>query len=77
MQLHTNAVQVDFFPIGTGKRFVQRTAVQLSSGEYVSFRTVTRSEALYDAQCRLAKGAEMVDFHTEEYQGTDYRPLFC
>ncbi|BCU94023.1 MAG: hypothetical protein CM15mV3_3090 [Caudoviricetes sp.] len=25
MQLQTTATQVDFFPIGSGKRFVQRT----------------------------------------------------
>lgn len=78
MHLSTSALQVDFFPVGTGKRFVQRVIWHPGADtEMTSFCTVTRSEALYDAQQRLANGAELVEFNTEEYQGSDYRPLFC
>ena len=78
MQLRSSSVQVDFFPVGTGKRFVQRVRVTIGQdNSYTSFRTVTRSEALYEANSRLANGAELTGFNTEEYKGTDYRPLFC
>ena len=77
MQLRTASVQVDFFPVGTGKRFVQRLHVAIGQDNYTSFRTLTRSEALYEANSRLASGYEVTGFNTEEYKGTDYRPLFC
>lgn len=78
MRLSTSALQVDFFPVGTGKRFVQRVVWHPGAEtEMKSFRTVTKTEALYDINSRIANGAEVVDFNTEEYQGSDYIPLFC
>lgn len=78
MRLSTPALQVDFFPVGTGKRFVQRVVWNPGAEtEMKSFRTVTKTEALYDIDSRIANGAEVVDFNTDEYQGSDYSPLFC
>ena len=78
MRLSTPALQVDVFPVGTGKRFVQRVVWNPGAEtEMKSFRTVTKTEALYDINSRIANGAEVVDFNTDEYQGSDYSPLFC
>ena len=78
MRLSSSALQVDFYPVGTGKRFVQRVVWHPGAEtEMTSFRTVTKSEALYDINSRIANGAEVVDFNTEAYQGSDYSPLFC
>jgi len=76
MQLVDSAVQVDYFPVGTGKRFVQRTIWHPGVEQAMtSFRTVTKSEAMYDAQQRINNGSTVVDFNLEEYAGSDYTPL--
>ena len=78
MQLQTPATQVDFFPIGTGKRFVQRTTWHPGAeSEMTSFSTVVKTDALYSINNLIANGAEVVDFNTEEYTGSDYSPVYC
>ena len=78
MQLQTSATTVDFFPVGTGKRFVKRVVWHPGQGnELKSFCTVSKTDALYDMNSRIANGAEVTGFNTEAYTGSDYRPLFC
>jgi hypothetical protein len=78
MQLVDSAVQVDYFPVGTGKRFVQRTIWRAGLQQpMTSFRTVTKAEAMYDAQQRINNGSTVVDFNLEEYAGSDYTPMSC
>ena len=80
MRLLTSATQVDFFPVGTGKRFVKRViwhpTEEISQG-MTSFTTRVKSDALYDIRNYIANGAEVVDFNLEEYTGSDYSPLMC
>ena len=78
MQLQTSATQVDFFPVGTGKRFVKRVIWHPGAEtEMTSFTTRVKSDALYDIRQYLANGAEVTDFNTEAYAGKDYSPVYC
>ena len=78
MQLQTTATQVDFFPVGTGKRFVKRVIWHPGAeSEMTSFSTVVKTDALYSINNLIANGAEVVDFNTEEYTGSDYSPVYC
>lgn len=78
MQLQTSAIQVDFFPIGTGKRFVKRVIWHPGvETEMTSFSTVVKSDAMYDIRQYIANGAEVTDFNTEAYTGSDYSPVYC
>ena len=78
MQLQTTATQVDFFPVGTGKRFVKRVIWHPGAEtEMTSFSTVVKTDALYSINNLIANGAEVVDFNTEEYTGSDYSPVYC
>ena len=80
MRLLTSATQVDFYPIGTGKRFVKRVIWhpgEECSQEMTSFTTRVKSDALYDIRQYIANGAEVVDFNLEEYTGSDYSPVYC
>ena len=78
MQLQTTATQVDFYPVGTGKRFVKRVIWHPGSeSEMTSFSAVVKSDALYSINNLIANGATVVDFNTEEYTGSDYSPVYC
>ena len=79
MQLQTSATTVDFFPVGTGKRFVKRVIWHPTEelSQMTSFTTRVKSDALYDIRQYIANGAEVVDFNLEEYQGKDYSPVYC
>jgi hypothetical protein len=78
MQLQTTATQVDFYPVGTGKRFVKRVIWHPGAeSEMTSFSTVVKSDALYSINNLIANGATVVDFNTEEYTGSDYSPVYC
>ena len=78
MQLQTTATQVDFFPVGTGKRFVKRVIWHPGAeSEMVTFSTVVKTDALYSINNLIANGATVVDFNTEEYTGSDYSPVYC
>ena len=78
MRLLTSATQVDFYPVGTGKRFVKRVIWHPGAEtEMTSFTTRTKSDALYDIRQYIANGAEVIGINTEAYTGSDYSPLYC
>ena len=81
MQFKTKLGQVDFFPVGTGKRFVRRMEWSgkdwTSTLPQVTFRTVLATEMRYECNCLIAAGCEPTAFNLDEYQGGDYSPLFC
>jgi len=78
MQLLTSATQIDFYPDRSGKRFVKRVIWHPGAeSEMTSFSTVVKSEALYSIRNYLANGAEVTDFNTEAYTGSDYSPVYC
>ena len=41
----------------------------------ISFSTVVKSDALYSIRNLIANGAEVTDFNTEAYSGSDYNPM--
>lgn len=80
MRLLTSATQVDFYPVGTGKRFIKRVIWHPSedcSQGMTSFTTRVKSDALYDIRNYIANGAEVIDFNLDEYDGKDYVPVYC
>ena len=78
MQLQTSATLVDFFPAAGGKRFVKRVIWHPGAeSEMTSFSTVVKTDALYSIRNLIANGAEVVDFNTEAYTGSDYSPVYC
>ena len=79
MQLKNSATQVDFYPCTpAAKRFVKRVIWHPGAeSEMISFSTVVKTDALYSIRNLIANGAEVVDFNTEAYTGSDYSPLAC
>ena len=78
MQLQTSATTVDFFPVGTGKRFVKRVIWHLGAEtEMTSFTTRVKSDAMYDIDQYIANGATVTDINLNEYTGDDYSPVYC
>lgn len=78
MQLTNSATQVDFYPVPGGKRFVKRVIWHPGAeSEMTSFSTVVKTDALYSIRNLIANGAEVVDFNTEAYSGSDYSPVYC
>ena len=78
MQLQTSATTVDFFPVGTGKRFVKRVIWHKGcETELTSFSTRDRIGMKYDVEGYIANGATVSDFNLNEYTGTDYSPVYC
>ena len=80
MRLLTSATQIDFYPVGTGKRFVKRVIwhpTEEISQQMTSFTTRVKSDALYDIRQYIANGAEIIGINTEEYTGSDYSPVYC
>ena len=78
MRLQTTATQVDFFPIGTGKRFVQRTTSHPGAeSEMITYSTVVKSEMIYKVNNYLANGATVLDFNLEQIDATEYSPMCC
>ena len=78
MRLHTSATQIDFYPVGTGKRFVKRVIWHPGDeSEMTSFSTRSKSDMVYDVNCYIANGATVSDFNLSEYAGKDYSPVYC
>ena len=78
MRLHTSATQIDYYPVGTGKRFVKRVIWHPGDEQAMtSFSTVVKTDMVYDVNNYIANGATVSDFNTEAYTGTDYSPLYC
>lgn len=78
MRLSNSATQIDFYPVAGGKRFVKRVIWHPGAeSEMITFSTVVKIEALYSIRNLIANGAEVVDFNTEAYSGSDYSPVMC
>ena len=79
MRLHTSATQIDFYPVGTGRRFVKRVIWHPGDEqtEMTSFSTRSKSDMVYDVNCYIANGATVSDFNLSEYAGKDYSPVYC
>ena len=81
MRLLTSATQIDFYPVGPHpKRFVKRVIWHPDAEcdqQMTSFTTRTKSDAMYDIRQYIANGAEVIDFNTEAYTGSDYSPVYC
>ena len=80
MQLQTSATQIDYYPVGTGKRYVKRVIWHPTaeiSQQMTSFSTRLKSDMVYDVNNYIANGAEVTDFNLEEYKGKDYSPVYC
>ena len=78
MRLHTSATQIDFYPVGSGKRFVKRVIWHKGAEtELTSFSTRDRIGMKYDVEGYIANGATVSDFNLEAYTGSDYSPLAC
>ena len=68
MRLHTSATQIDFYPVGTGKRFVKRVIWHKGCDtELTSFSTRDRIGMKYDVEGYIANGATVSDFNLNEY----------
>lgn len=80
MRLHTSATQIDFYPVGTGKRFVKRVIWHPEAPEdqrMISFSTRDRIGMKYDVEGYIANGATVSDFNLSAYEGHDYSPVYC
>lgn len=78
MRLLTTATQIDYYPVGTGKRYVKRVIWHPGAeSEMTSFSTRVKSDAMYDVNQYIANGAEVIDFNLNEYTGKDYSPVYC
>jgi len=77
MQLLNSAKQVDYYPVGTGKRFVRRVIwhPDCERTQMVTFATITKSDMVYDVNQYINNGATVTDFNTEAYTGSDYSPV--
>lgn len=80
MQLQTSATQIDYYPVGTGKRYVKRVIWHPTAEiaqQMTSFSTVVKIEMKYQVNQYVANGATVSDFNLNEYQGNDYHPAYC
>ena len=78
MQLRDSARQIDFFPVGTGKRFVKRVIWHPDAEvSLVSFSTIVKTDALYSIRNLIANGAEVIDFNLEQIDSSEYSPMMC
>jgi hypothetical protein len=78
MQLQTSSRRIDFYPIGSGRRFVKCVTWHPGTdNEIKSFSTRYKSDYRYDVNQAIMHGAEVIGFNLEEYKGKDYSPLYC
>ena len=78
MQLFTSATKIDYYPVGTGKRFVKKVVWHPgASNEMTFFATKLKSEMKYEVETYVANGAVVTGIHTDEYTGSDYSPTTC
>ena len=78
MQLFTALTKIDYYPVGTGKRFVKKVVWHPgASNEMTFFATKLKSEMKYEVENYVANGAVVTTLNTEEYTGTDYTPVYC
>ena len=78
MQLFTALTKIDYYPVGTGKRFVKKVVWHPgSSAERTYFATKVKTDMQNEVMSYVAQGAVVTGFNTEDYTGTDYAPVFC
>ena len=88
MQVTNSATIVDYFPEAfiaedddnkgvkvVIKRFIKRVYFRATGQR--SYSTVVASDAKYDWQCRINKGATVTGFNTEKMPRSEYMPLMC
>ena len=88
MQVTNSATIVDYFPEAfiaedddnkgmkvVIKRFIKRVYFRATGQR--SYSVVVASDAKYDWQCRINKGATVTDFNTDKMPSSEYMPLFC
>lgn len=78
MRLQTSATQIDFYPMGSGKRFVQRTIWHPGAeSEMITYSTVVKTEMIYKVNNYIANGAIVLDFNVNECPQSEYMPMMC
>jgi hypothetical protein len=88
MQLTNSVTIVDFFPEAfiaeaddikgmkvVVKRFIKR--VTFRDNGQKSYSTVTMLNAKHEWAERIAKGAEVTDYHTDKMPRSEYTPMAC
>ena len=86
MQVTNSATIVDYFPEAfiaescekkgmkvVIKRFIKRVTFRANGMK--SYSTVLATDAEYDWEARIAKGAEVTDFNTDKMPQSEYMPL--
>ena len=78
MRLQTSATQIDFYPMGSGKRFDQRTTWHPGAeSEMITYSTVVKTEMIYKVNNYIANGAIVLDFNVNECPQSEYMPMMC
>ena len=78
MRLQTSATQIDFYSMGSGKRFVQRTTWHPGAeSEMITYSTVVKTEMIYKVNNYIANGAIVLDFNVNECPQSEYMPMMC
>ena len=88
MQVTNSATIVDYFPEAfiaeaddikgmkvVIKRFIKRVTFRITGQK--SYSTVLATDAEYDWEARIAKGATVTDFNTDKMPRSEYMPLMC
>ena len=88
MQVTNSATIVDYFPEAfvaeaddtkgmkvVVKRFIKR--VYFRATRQRSYSVVVASDARYDWQSRINKGATVTDFNTDKMPSDEYMPMAC
>jgi len=88
MQVTNSATIVDYFPEAfiaesddikgmkvTIRRFIKRVYFRCTGQR--SYSVVNATDAKYDWQCRINKGATVTGFNTDKMPRAEYMPLMC
>ena len=88
MQVTNSAVIVDYFPEAviaesddikgmkvTIRRFIKRVYFRATGQK--SYSVVKATDAEYDWEARIAKGATVTGFNTDKMPRSEYMPLMC
>ena len=88
MQVTNSATIVDYFPEAfiaeaddikgmkvVVKRFIRRVYFRATGQK--SYSTVLATDAEYDWECRINKGAEVTGFNTDKMPQSEYMPMMC
>ena len=84
MQVTNSATIVDYFPeafvaqddnTSKVKRFIKRVYFRATGQR--SYSVVVASDARYDWQSRINKGATVTNFNTDKMPRSEYMPMSC